>query len=131
MAAVVFSAAQRDHSKLQKPPHTPAPESGAAAAATNTQRQERTAAAVTRACSSSRPRRLAAEPTDRRFLSACEGSWAATWTSEPLAKISAVHCAQTVHYAVAGGGGCRRCRTALHKPTLPATLPSRCRGRLF
>jgi len=33
--------------------------------------QERTAADVTRACSSSRPRRLAAEPTDRRFLSAC------------------------------------------------------------
>ena len=35
------------------------------------------AADVTRACSSRRPRRLAAGPTDRRFLSACEGSWAA------------------------------------------------------
>jgi len=49
----------------------PAPGSGAAAAATNTEWQERTAADVTRACSSSRPRRLAAGPTDRRFLSAC------------------------------------------------------------
>jgi len=35
------------------------------------------AADVPRACSSSRPRRLAAGPTDRRLLSACEGSWAA------------------------------------------------------
>src|ERR1041384_4956066 len=34
-------------------------------------------AGVTRAGSSRRPRRLAAGPTDRRFLSACEGSWAA------------------------------------------------------
>jgi len=42
MAALVFSAAQRDHSKLQKPPSTPAPESGASAAATNAKRQERT-----------------------------------------------------------------------------------------
>jgi len=66
-----ISSAQRAHSKLQKPPHVRAPESGAAAAATNTQRQERTAADVTRACSSSRPRRLAAGPADRRFLSAC------------------------------------------------------------
>jgi len=33
--------------------------------------QERTAADVPRACSSSRPRRLAAGPGDRRFLSAC------------------------------------------------------------
>ena len=68
------ASAQRAHSKLQKPPHVPAPGSGAAAAATNTQWQERTAAGVTRARSSSRPRRLAAGPTDRRFLSACEGS---------------------------------------------------------
>ena len=29
-------SAQRAHSKLQKPPHVAAPESGAAAAATNT-----------------------------------------------------------------------------------------------
>ena len=56
------AAAQRDHSKLQKPPSVPASDSGAAAAATNTTWQERTAADVTRACSSSRPRRLAAEP---------------------------------------------------------------------
>src|ERR1041385_5771178 len=48
--------------------------SGAAAAATNTQRRERSAAGGTRAGSSSRPRRLPAGPTDRRFLSACEGS---------------------------------------------------------
>src|SRR6476646_8098449 len=51
--------------------------SGTAAAATNTQWQERTAADVTRASSSSRPRRLAAGPADRRFLAVCEGSWAA------------------------------------------------------
>jgi len=36
--------------------------------------QERTAADVTRACSSNGPRRLAAGPADRPFLSACEGS---------------------------------------------------------
>src|ERR1043166_2498121 len=60
-------SAQRAHSKLQKPPHTPAPESGMAAAATNTQWQERTAADVTRACSSSRPRRLPAGPTAGGF----------------------------------------------------------------
>jgi len=35
------ASAQRAHSKLQKPPHMPAPGSGAAAAATNTQWQER------------------------------------------------------------------------------------------
>src|ERR1043165_9360843 len=58
MARPMFSPAQRVHSKLQKPPQVPAPGSGTAAAATNTQRQERTAADVTRACSSSRPRRL-------------------------------------------------------------------------
>src|ERR1043166_9770795 len=53
---------QRDHSKLQKPPHVPPPVSGAAAAATNTQWQERTADDVPRACSSARPRRLARAP---------------------------------------------------------------------
>jgi len=68
------ASAQRAHSKLQKPPHMRGSGSGTAAAATNTQWQERTAADVPRACSSSRPRRLAAGPTDRRFLSACEGS---------------------------------------------------------
>jgi len=77
MATLVFSAAQRDHSKLQKPLHVAAPESGMAAAATNAQRQERTAADVTRACSWSRPRRLRRRAKARRFLSACEGSWAA------------------------------------------------------
>ena len=35
-ATAEWLSAQRAHSKLQKPPHVPAPGSGAAAAATNT-----------------------------------------------------------------------------------------------
>src|ERR1043166_3555266 len=69
-----LASAQRAHSKLQRPPHVRAPGSGAAAAATDTQWQERTAADVPRACSSKPPQGgFAAEPTDRRLLSACEG----------------------------------------------------------
>lgn len=61
------------HSKLQKPPHMPAPESGAETAATNTQRQERTAADVPRACSSSCPRRLGRICTNLKIFNALSG----------------------------------------------------------
>ena len=49
-------------------------ESGTAAAATNTQWQERTAADVTRACSSEPPEAARRRAKARRLLSACEGS---------------------------------------------------------
>jgi hypothetical protein len=70
----IRAAAQRDHSKLQKPPSTPDSGSGAAAAATNN--------VVAGANCSRRAAGVQFEPPEavrrraraRRFLSACEGS---------------------------------------------------------
>ena len=56
--------AQRAHSKLQKPPHVPAPRSGAAAAATNTEWQERTGSRRA-ACVQFEPPKAARPPGQR------------------------------------------------------------------
>jgi hypothetical protein len=73
------------HSKLQKPPHAPAP--GAARRLPRPTRSGRSELQLTCRVRAVRAAQggSAAGPADRRLLSACEGSWAAlTVNSEPV-----------------------------------------------